>query len=201
MNMQVSAFGRILIGSLLAILVLRGVSSNWRGGNRPLAESLANDSTQSATVASIVALGEAKVPLLLSWTRTPPAHILPCGLNAGLADTFGQLKTEEAIPFLIGHISLLRSCGVSLAPWLKVPETIEWNLPCAGALVKIGPQASKALIKAFPGMSSEEDRRAALFVISRVKGVQEAQDFLNSVRDRADRESYWAEEGMKLLRR
>ena len=104
-----------------------------------------------------------------------------------------------ACTYLVKHIRSHRSCGVSLAPWLKTPSIIGSQLLAIGALVKIGPDASKALIVAFPHMTEEEDRRAASFVISRVKDNPGARAFLASVADRANREGDWAEEGITRL--
>ena len=182
---------------VVAVLLLESACAAG-ARDRVLANSLANDETREAAIASIVASGRPKVPLLLSWARKAPIQN-ECGLFTGLADALGRLKTKEAIPFLIRNISEYRSCGVSLAPWLKAPEVIEWNLPAVGALVRIGPDSSKALMTAFPQMTGEEDRRAAIFVISRINGVPEARGFLESAMARASRERYWAEEGIKSL--
>jgi len=168
-------------------------------GDRALAIALANDATQKAAVASIVASGKRKIPLLLAWTLRPPRGVPECGLFGGLADAFGELRVREAIPFLVKHLGTLRSCGVSLAPWLKVPEVVEWSLPAVGALIEIGPDGSMAAMSAFPGMVSEEDRMAAIFVVSRVKGVPGARHFLSSVAEKADREHYWASQGILRL--
>jgi hypothetical protein len=48
-------------------------------------------------------------------------------------------------------------------------------------------------------MVSEEDRMAAIFVVSRVKGVPGARHFLSSVAEKADREHYWASQGILRL--
>jgi len=183
----------------IATLVLLPVAGCTHVNDLALANSLANDTTRQAAVASIVASDRSKVPLLLSWARKSPVAD-ECGLFSGLADAFGQLKTREAIPFLIEDLSEYRSCGASFAPWLNGPKVIEWNLPAVGALIKIGPEASKALIAAFPKMTKEEDRRAAVFVVSRINGVPEAGAFLQSVLDQANRERYWAEKAVKSLR-
>ena len=175
-----------------------GAASQGGASDRALADSLANDTTRQAAIASIMASGSSKVPLLLSWARKPPRHVLGCGLDDGLADAFGELKTKEAIPFLIKNIGMYRSCGVSLGPWLKGPAAIEWNLPAVGALVKIGADASKGVIAEFHDIA-EENRMAAIFVVSQIKGVPEAQVFLAAAVGRANGERYWAEEGIKLL--
>jgi hypothetical protein len=174
---------------------LFGRASTQRASDRALANALANDATQQAAIASIVTSEPRKVLLLLSWTQKPPNDIPGCALYGGLAQAFGELKTKEAIPFLIKYISLYRSCGVSLGPWLKAPEIIEWNLPAVGALVKIGPDASKAVIAAFRSMP-DEDRLPAIFVVSQVKGVPESRVFLESVLGRTNGERRWAQEGL-----
>jgi len=187
-------------GAYMLMLVLCSAACGADKGDRKLAASLASDKTRQAAIASIIASGRDKVPLLLDWIRNPPKGVDSCGLDTGLEEAFGELKTKEAIPFLVENISVYRGCfGTSLAPWLKAPEVIEWQLPAVGALIKIGPNASKAVIAAFPNMTVEEDRRAAVFVVARIKGVAEAQSFLKSVSARAGREQYWAEEGIKLL--
>jgi len=52
---------------------------------------------------------------------------------------------------------------------------------------------------AFDQMRAEEDRRAAVFVVSEVGGVPDARAFLDSAMARADRERYWAETAIKRL--
>jgi predicted benzoate:H+ symporter BenE len=187
-----------LITCVATMALLWGADSDSNARDRALAESLANESTRQHAITSLVASGSSKVPILLAWTTTPPKGVLLCSLYDGLADAFGEMKTKEAVPFLIKNIGIYRSCGVSLSPWLKAPALIEWNLPAVGALVKVGPDASRALIAAFPNMT-EEDRVAAVFVVSQIKGVPEARPFLESMLGHANRESYWAEEGIKLL--
>jgi hypothetical protein len=176
-----------------AVVSKSGIDDRW------LAESLANEATRKAAIVSIAASGSAKLPLLLTWTTKPPRHVEGCAFLDGLIEALGELRAKEAVPFLVKNISFSRSCGVNLAPWLKVPAVIEWNLPSVGALVKIGPEASRAVMSAFDQMRTEEDRRAAVFVVSRIPDVPEARAFLEAVRDRADRERFWAEQGINRL--
>jgi hypothetical protein len=194
---SVSVASIAIAGAVLAGLVVYSVAAH-SVSERALANSLATDTTRDTAVASVVAAKQAKVALLLSWTRKRPDHVTACGLYTGLADAFGQLKTQEAIPFLIKNIALHRSC-VDLAPWLKAPVVTEWALPSVGALIRIGPNASRAVMAAFDAMSVEEERRAALFVVSRISGVPEARGFLESVSARAGRERYWSDVGVKAL--
>jgi hypothetical protein len=119
-------------------------------------------------------------------------------LYVGLADVFGTLKTAEAIPFLIKNISLDRTRAVNT--WLKTPEIIEERLPAVGALVKIGPEACKALIRATWKPMLHEDRLAAIFAVSRITSqykIPEAREFLSSVLASATLERYTAEEGLR----
>ncbi len=73
-----------------------------------MARQLADESTRQSAVPRIVASGSNTVSQLLSWAKTPPTGVDEHGIYVGLADVFGQLKTEEAIPFLIKNISLDR---------------------------------------------------------------------------------------------
>jgi hypothetical protein len=190
---------KVLLTTALAALVLGTVALRSEASDRALATALSNDATEASAVAAIAVSGRAKVRLLLSWATKPPGYVPQCGLFDGLSDAFGELKVKEAIPYLVKNIGVYRSCGVSLAPWLKAPSVIQWNLPAVGALVKIGSDASRAAMAAFPAMANEEDRRAAIFVVSQIGNVPEARAFLVSVMERADREHSWEEEALTRL--
>ena len=136
------------------------------------------------------------VPLLLSWTKNPPAQVDQHGLFVGLANAFAQLKAKEAIPFLIKNISLQRWI-LDMPVWLKTDKVIEERLPAVAALVQIGPDASKAVISEYLTIEPD-DRLAAIFVVARIRDP-EARGFLVSVLGRANMERYWAEEGLKRL--
>lgn len=183
---------------LLAVtLLLCGpVSAHGATGQR-LAQRLANEGTRKDAVEEIAAAGIRKVPALLSWTRTPPKRVSKHELYVGLADVFGRLRTKEAIPFLIVNINLQRS-RLEIPPWLKVASVIEDSLPAVRALIQIGPEASRALINVPPGHAKLEDRLAMIFVVSQIKGVPEAREFLAVMAGEANAERYWAEEGLKL---
>src|ERR1700722_2581682 len=73
-----------------------------------LARMLADPSTRTDALASVAASGQSKEPLLLSWVLSPPVGVDSFELSIGLADAFGQLRTKEAIPFLIKNISIQR---------------------------------------------------------------------------------------------
>jgi HEAT repeat protein len=165
--------------------------------DQQLARLLANDVTRQGAVARILGPGGEKAPLLLLWAHNPPAQVDKYELFVGLADAFGQLKTKQAIPFLIKNISIDRTRAVNT--WLKTPEVIEERLAAVAALVRIGPEASRALIHASWGPMVPEDRLAAIFAISRIKGVPESREFLSSALAQANMERYWLEDGLKLF--
>jgi hypothetical protein len=76
---------------------------------------------------------------------------------------------------------------------------IEERLAAAKALIRIGADASRALIHASWEAMSPEDRLAAIFVVSRIQGVPESREFLLSTLAEANMERYWAENGLKPL--
>jgi hypothetical protein len=148
-----------------------------------LANMLATEQTRKDAVAFVVSSGNTYVPLLLSWTRTAPPGVNMSQLYVGLADAFGELKTEEAIPFLIGNISMERT-RVSLSvsdPWDKGPDVVEARLPAVAALIRIGPPSAKATYPLWWHMS-DQDRLAGMYVIARVGEQREASDFFKGVR-------------------
>ncbi len=177
--------------------------------NRELARRLANDATQRAAVEQVVALGDKKVPLLLSWAKNPPVDLGGgfgeldlYSFRGGLADIFGQLKVKDAIPFLIQNISLHRwpSAGVV---WMKAPTVIEDRMPAINALIRIGPDALDALLNEPDGPLSSEDRLARLFVVAKIAFTVEhnerAREYLNSVLGEVNTERFWAQEGIEWL--
>ncbi|HYK18748.1 MAG TPA: hypothetical protein VEV37_12035, partial [Bryobacteraceae bacterium] len=97
----------VIIGIGFVCLAAQAQDENDR-----LVRLLVNDKTQAKTVADIVASGHDKMSLLLSWTKNPPGRLDPFELETlkvGLADIFGQLKTNEAVPFLVKNIRMQRS--------------------------------------------------------------------------------------------
>ncbi len=165
-----------------------------------LARQLATESTRRSAVARIVASRRDKVPLLLSWTRNPPANVDEHELSIGLADAFGQLKTKEAIPYLIKNIGIERWRDVNT--WLKTDDVIEERLPAVAALIQIGPEAYDALVRASWKPMDTVDRRAVVFaavrIVSKTKDP-EARRFFHSVLAEANMLRYWAEAGLKVL--
>jgi hypothetical protein len=168
--------------------------------DQELALLLAHTSTRQNAVSKVLASGRDKVPLLLRWTQNTPPQVDKYELYIGLADAFGQLKTKEAIPFLIKNIGLSRWGDVNT--WLKSPKVIQERSPAVAALVRIGPEALKALIQAYWEPMLTEDRLAAIFTVSIIAAGtddSEARTFLNAALGEANLERTWASEGLKRL--
>jgi hypothetical protein len=170
--------------------------------DRELASLLANQSTRERALATIVGSRNSKVPLLLQWTKNPPQGVNQRELNIGLADTFRQLRTIEAVPFLIKNISLSR--WIDTNTWLKSAEVIEQRLPAVAALIAIGPEAADAVIRASWEPMTGEDRLAAIFTVYRIVSSTNddsvGRDFFSSTLAEANLQRYWAEQGLKRLK-
>jgi hypothetical protein len=182
--------------TVLGCFLLCSFAQERDGSDRELARRLAAEATRSKAVADVVASGGTKVGLLLTWCVSPPADIDVHELDVGLADAFGRLKTRAAIPFLDQNIGIDRTPAGNT--WLKSAEVLEDRLASVTALIRIGPDAAKAVIKAYGSMQAN-DRLAAIFVISRLEYVPEAKAFLTSALGQANLERYWAEDGLRRL--
>ena len=185
-------------GPLLIVGILCATASCADTKTLEIARQLSNEGTRRNAVAQLVASGNDTVSLLLSLAKKPPAQLDEHALFVGLADAFGQLKTKEAIPFLIENISLER--GVITTPniLLKTTEVIQQRMPAVAALIQIGPEASRAVMDAWTKIDSE-DRIWAIIVVSQIRGVSEARAFLSSVVGEANQERLRAEEGLKAI--
>ena len=184
------------IGPLIGILFVGQMGFSQSPGDLTLARQLATESERQEAVEKIATSEPGRIPLLLSWTRTPPTSVQRTELFIGLANVFGRLRTTQAIPFLVANISLHKE--FEEPPWLKTAKVIQERLPAVGALVEIGPDASRAIIGRSWEHATTEDRIAAVFVVSQITGVPEARGFLASVLGEANIEKYWAEKGLNL---
>jgi hypothetical protein len=193
-----STIGR-LFGPPAGVAIAFAVALAQGADDRQLAELLANSSTREAAVARVAGSPATSVPLLLSWTTAPPPGVDDYELRVGLADALGEVRSQAAIPFLVKNLVLRRDRFIDLAPWLKTPEVVVDTFPAISALIKIGPEASRALILAARQPMTAEERLAAVFVVSRIKGVPEARPFLTSALAQADLERRWIEEGVRAL--
>jgi hypothetical protein len=166
--------------------------------NQELARLLASEGSRESGIAKVLEAPDSKLSVLLSWTQAPPAGVNKSDLYVGLADAFARLRAKAAIPFLIKNISLQRWLSTPNI-WLKTAQVVQERLPAASALIQIGPEASKAIIHTSWVRMAPDDRLAAIFVVSRIKGVPEAPAFLSSVLGQANLERHWADEGLKAL--
>ena len=187
---------RGLVASLVLTATLSFAQVRKEDGD-DLAQRLASEDLRAKAVASVVASGGAVEGLLLKWADNPPAAVNEYKLAIGLADAFGALKTKSAIPFLIRNISIDRTPLGNT--WLKSAEVLEDRLASVSALIRIGPDAVLAVIRAYGGRMTVEDRFAAIFVISRLQEAPEAKTFLTNVVGQANLERYWAEDGLKRI--
>lgn len=181
-------------------LVLLAIAWCWsataQSSDTDLARRLADPNARSAVTNEILHSGAARMPELLRLAEIPPAGVNRRELFIGLAVIFGKLRTKEAIPILIQNISLERWARPNI--WNKSSEVIEANLPAAEALIKIGPDACKALIEIDWIPKTWEDNLAAIFVVSQI-GDPAGRPFLVTAVARANLERYRAEQGLKTL--
>ena len=170
-----------------------------QGSDLELARLLASPDTRHRAVYEIVMSGHADLPALLALARDPPDEVDKSGLYVGLADVFGRLRAKDAIPFLIENISLQRFTPAAGNIWLKTDQVVQEMLPAVVALIRIGPEASRALIREPWKERPPDDHHAAVFVVAHIRGVAEARNFLISALDNGPIERHWAEEGLRLL--
>ncbi len=178
--------------------IIGGVAVAQTFSDRELAQMLSNGSTRQAAVANIVAAGAARVPLLLSWSRIPPQGVDRTELYVGVAEAFGALRTKEAIPFLVQHISIQPWIS-SPDVWAKPSDVIEDRLPAVKALIHIGPESAKAILSREWDSMGYDDHLAALVVLSRVGEGDEARRFILTALGEANLERERAQEALTIL--
>ena len=165
-----------------------------------LARRLADLATRDAAVDEVVASSAAMTPVLLAWATKPPADVPATDLNIGLAEAFDRMATEAAIPFLIRVIAIKRF-PFTFAPWIKGASSIKLEYPAAEALIRIGPTAGLAVIKAAQGPMTPVERLVAIFVVGQIDGVPAGPDFLLRARGDADTQRVWAQDGIERQNR
>jgi hypothetical protein len=169
------------------------------GGLDQLARQLSNLATRDAAVEQVVASPATLIPVLLSWTTNPPDGVSANDLNVGLAVAFDRMKTEAAIPFLVRVISIKRF-PYTFAPWIKEASSVELEYPAAEALIRIGPSAATAVIKAAQGPMTSLERLLAIFVVGQIDGTPGAREFLTRAVAQANADRVWAEKGLERLK-
>ena len=108
------------------------------------------------------------------------------------------MKTEAAVPFLIRVISIKRF-PYTFAPWIKDASSVMLEYPAAEALIRIGPSAAAAVIKAAQGPLTAEERLVAIFIIGQMDGAPGAREFLTRALGQANADRVWAEKGLEKL--
>lgn len=165
-----------------------------------LAGALANENTRQSAVDQVAASNGKQVPLLLSWAQSPPAGVDAYGLDAGLADVFGRLRTKKAIPFLVSHITVFRSRAYIYYKEriISVDRTaqVESNMPAAAALIRIGREALAPLYKAYYEPTTSDERCALLLVINRINDP-DSLDFFRRARQLVDQERAFATDALR----
>lgn len=166
-----------------------------------LALLLAAEGTRPGAIAQIVASTATTIPLLLSWTEKPPAGLGPLEqyqLNIGMAEVFGQLRTREAVPFLLRNLTLNKFPVTNV--WTRASDVILERLPCVAALIRIGPEGARAVMEEYrKGRLDVNGRLAAVFIVSRTPSIPEAREFLFAALGEANMLRVRAEEGIYNL--
>ncbi len=203
--MRITHITAVAATLLIALLLCPVFPLRSDNEERELAYSLGDHDqiARSAAVQRLLSSGRLKVPLLLSWTRETPPHparlfLFEHMLHLSMSEVFGQLKTVAAIPFLMRNLNIQEL--VPFDSWNYGAERVASDYPAAGALIKIGPEAARAVIQSLPGLNTPEDRLVAVFVVSQIEGVPEAEEFLRRLPATTGPDAlitYWATTGRK----
>jgi hypothetical protein len=165
--------------------------------NQQLAHMLAGGGwDRKNAVALIAGRGQNGIQTLLAWTREPPSGVDQRELTFGLVYAFGELRTKEAIPFLIKNIDMSWDTDGGL--WMKTGRVIDERLPAVHALRQIGSAASVPVIDAYSKGMTRRQRPAAIFVVSAI-AAPGAREFLTEAMAEADLEKFEAAEGLRHL--
>jgi hypothetical protein len=119
---------------------------NQAGDELDLARRLASPATRDEAIQTIVSSGGKQLPILLSWTTTPPQVEDLVNLHLAMVEVFERLKSKEAVPFLVQNID------PGYAPpntWSKSTAIIIARYPAIRALLAIGPDAIPELRRAY----------------------------------------------------
>jgi hypothetical protein len=187
---------------LFVTFLLCRVSNGAEIADLDLARMLANTETRQRAIQLIAAAPSTKLPLLIAWSLRPPAHMDEFNLRVGLMDAFGELKSKEAIPFLVKNISRQRTLVGDANIFMKTEESVESRVPAVAALIKIGPDCLPVLYGHY-STAPLEDRIATIIVVSRIAATMtdpsNPKGFLASVAGETNMIHSWAEDGLKHL--
>lgn len=164
-------------------------------GDARLARMLADPGFRAEAVEQVAARGDEAGRVLMRWTDATPEGVEARELKVGLADAFGRLRYEPAIPFLMRYLDMERWRMRRMNKWMKTAEVVRETLPAADALIRIGPAALGPLADAVNTGLEPELRLIAVFVASEM-GTPAAREFLRQMRGYALMEASYAERGM-----
>jgi hypothetical protein len=156
---------------------------------------LADPAFRAEAVEEVAARGEAAGRVLMRWTDATPEGVEARELKVGLADAFGRLRYEPAIPFLMRYLDLERWRMTRLNKWMKTAAVVRETLPAADALIRIGPAALRPLADAVNTGLEPELRLIVVFVVSEMR-TPAAAGWLRTMRALAEQEKRFAEAGM-----
>jgi hypothetical protein len=159
-----------------------------------VAKELASETTRESAILGVLEQRTPSVSRLIELGRNPPPGINQHGLRIGLADLFGRMRAEEAIPFLVANITLQRYGDMNT--WTRTDQVIEGRLPAGHALILIGAPAVEPLARAYWKPTTSEERNAIMFTLSRIANPG-TEEFFNAAMFGLRLQKEWAEAGIK----
>jgi hypothetical protein len=139
---------------------------------------------------------EQMLPVLLRLAERTPDGINDRELKIGLAMTFGHLKAEETIPFLVRNVTLER-WPPRPNIWLKSQSAVYEHLPALAALVAIGPKAARAMMAHCEGPTTLDERLAAILIVTKTDDSPAAKQFLSGLLAEANMQQAWAQKSLE----
>lgn len=124
-------------------------------------KSLSDDRGAYAIRESLCKERSARVSQLLAVARDAPLGSEP---QLWAITLLRELRSEEAVPWLIANIDKVKRTGPSFRP-----RRLAQEYPCAGALAAIGKESSRKAVEELGKEDNELRRRLLLYVVQRVE--------------------------------
>jgi hypothetical protein len=179
---------------LICCLITQAYSFQEPGLEAKLAQDLADETTRESAIRGVQEQGTPSIARLIQLGNDPPQGVNHHRLLIGLADLFGRLKAEEAIPFLADNITLQRYNDMNT--WTRTDAVVEGRLPAAHALIQIGGPAVNPLARAYWKPTTFDERNAIMFTLSKI-ATPEAEEFFRVAISAMRLQMEWAEAGRK----